>query len=452
MLGIALSPLRRCCAAVVLTLPVIGQQPLFDRVDAPPLLAPSVPFGDAARLVIEGGVLLVQQGDSRRELPCTRPDGCGTAHALATTVFGQQVLAAEHGLFVMDPAHPVVDAMDLRDGVPEGAALGLVADGTRLWFCTRDALAVVDVRFGYGYTFGAAEQVPPPPYTGISRDRGRLVLHTTSGAFGLRLQGEEPVGMEPQPSDGIAHDAVLAQVDGSVRFEAALRAASGKPLRARQRHSHLLQPLDDGVLRGLRPGEHTVLVYALDPDLRRTLVGDHSVHVPLPERYGTTFLPLAAVAAGILLLILAWPRRGRRRLGRATWRVAIVMVFGLQLLAALLGYGRSWPFMGFSMYTENYHEGSLLYKPLVRGCCVDGSIVELDDWQLGLHQDGYWQMLAEIVHGSEADLETLLATVQQRRRGARVIGFEFVDTRIRLTAQGPVDVAPTVLRRWRWSS
>jgi hypothetical protein len=127
-------------------------------------------------------------------------------------------------------------------------------------------------------------------------------------------------------------------------------------------------------------------------------------------------------------------------------------VFGLQFVAALLGYGRSWPFMGFSMYTENYEEGSLLYKPLVRGCCVDGSIVELDDWQLGLHQDGYWQMLAEIVHGSETQLEALLATVRQRRGGARVIGFEFLDTRIRLTADGPVDVAPTVLRRWRWPS
>ena len=153
--------------------------------------------------------------------------------------------------------------------------------------------------------------------------------------------------------------------------------------------------------------------------------------------------------AGLLLVALSWPRSGRRRVARTLLRAGVVGVLSLQLLAALLGYGRSWPFVGFSMYTETYREGSLLYKPLVLGVREDGSEVGLVDWDLGLRQDGYWHVLSELVYGDDALLQKHLSILASRRPSYAVTGLKFTDTRKRLTSDGPVDVAPVILRQWR---
>lgn len=425
------------------------------RLDAEPPEAPrQLPFGDAATLQIDArgdaapGLFVVRDGE-RRDVACTLPDGAGAVHAIARTSFAQFVVGADAGLLVLDPQHPVADPLEVRDGLPRGAVLGVACDRRgRVWLCTREHFAVVDARFAYGRTFVPADGVPAPPYRGLSRQDGRIVLHTDRGAFAYRPD----VGPAPRPAKGsIERAAKTASSDGVVRFAPEAAVARGAvQLRARRRHHHLIVPLEDGELRGLRPGSHVVDVFAVDRDLRRALVGRYDVRVPLPPQYSTRWLPPAAAVGVLLLAASAWPRRGRRRF----WRAALCTGFGaallLQLLAALLGYGRSWPFMGFSMYTETHHEGSALYKPEVRGRCENGRVVVLGDWFLDLRQDGYWQELSDVVHGGEARMEQLLATVRSRWPAANVQGFEFVDTRIRLTRDGPVDVAPVILRRWRW--
>jgi len=57
--------------------------------------------------------------------------------------------------------------------------------------------------------------------------------------------------------------------------------------------------------------------------------------------------------------------------------------------------------------------------------------------------------LSELVYGDDALLQQRLGVLAARRPGYRVTGLRFTDTRKRLTRDGPVDVAPVVLREWR---
>lgn len=397
---------------------------------------------------VDGALRLRERDEaSSRPAPCTHPEGTGRVHALARTGFGQCVVAADNGLFVLDEAHPVADLADLRDGVPEGAVLGVVPRGDgRVFVCTSEIFACVDLRHGFGASFGGPEGAPPPPYLGLSAVGDELVLRTAAGDFSY----VPDQGAPPRPAGDRVDRAELQVAYGdALPLSPPVTAAGRYQLRARRKHHHLLRPLVDGALPGLRPGYHTVEVYALDRDLRRREVGRYGVYVPLPPRFSTAGLLAAGVGGLVVLAACAWPRRGRRRVARAALRVGVVSVLGLQVLAALLGYGRSWPFMGFSMYTETYREGSLLYKPQVLGLRDDGGEVALSDWDLGLRQDGYWQVLSELAYGDEPLLQRHLDIVRSRRPRYRVTGLRILDTRKRLTVDGPVDVAPVVVREWR---
>ena len=77
------------------------------------------------------------------------------------------------------------------------------------------------------------------------------------------------------------------------------------------------------------------------------------------------------------------------------------------------------------------------------------SFSALSDWDLGLRQDGYWQVLSELAYGGAPLLQRHLDIVRSRRPRDRVTGLRILDTRKRLTVDGPVDVAPVVVREWR---
>lgn len=417
----------------------------------PPAQDASVELGDVvvtlrgSALLVAGEALLGSQG--AQPATCTDPGGLGRVYAIERTGFGQCVVGAERGLFVLDERHPWADRVTVRDGMPAGAVVGLASMGDgRLFVCTDLEFACVDLRHGFGFPFGEAEGLPAGPYRGLARAGDQLLLQARDGTFAY----QPDAGAPPRPSGGAPE-----RGERTVAFEAPVRlsppvAADGAVrLRARRQHHHLLTPLVDGALAGLRPGSHVVEVFAVDQDLRRSLVGQYDVRVPPPARFSKRALMAGAGLAGLLLIALSWPRSGRRRAARALLRAGVVGVLSLQLLAALLGYGRSWPFVGFSMYTETYREGSLLYKPLVLGVREDGSEVGLVDWDLGLRQDGYWHVLSELVYGDDALLQKHLSILASRRPSYAVTGLKFTDTRKRLTSDGPVDVAPVILRQWR---
>lgn len=419
-----------------------AQDELFELVPAEaPARDLALPLGKAGRLLLADGALTL----AGEPLPCTMSDGPGRIHAISREPSGRVVVGAENGLFVLDAAHPVLDGMDVRDGVGHGPFLDVRADDQgRIWYCTPDAVGVVDAAYGFGRTFPIQEGGP----TGFTRlwfDDGRLFVKADAGVWAYRPDQGEP----PRTATGeVARAELTASVDGVAPFALYVQANGGAMLRQRVEHHHLLTPIDDARLSGLHPGNLTVDVYAVDRDLRRARVASYRVHVPLPPQFSTRYLPGLVAGAGVLLFWLSWPRRGRRRFWRAMLRAGVIGIVGLQLIAATMGYGRSWPFMGFSMYTENYFEGSVLYKPAVFGVTADGRRVKLTDWQMGLMQDGYWHLLSEIVFDPDQRFDKIVRVVKRRRR-LDVVGFDVYDNRIRLTRNGPVDVAPTLVCSWR---
>jgi hypothetical protein len=369
------------------------------------------------------------------------------AQAATGTVF----VAADQGLFVLDAEHPVLDPMDLRDGVPPGVPRCLLVDAEdRLWLCTDEAFGVVDLRFGFGRTFGAADDLPAAPFTRLGRDpEGRILLAARDGTFAYTPDVGPPprrFGGEPLPS------AIIASPRGEVVLDLVVEGRGDVTLRQRRQNDHQLPAIEGRLLRGLRPGHHVVEVHAVDRDLRRTVVATYAVHVPLGPVLDARVLPTIALAVVLLLFGFAFrAARGApspwRRLVVAGSGSALVFVCGLQLLAACLGYGRSWPFVGFSMYTETWHRDAILYKPRLVGLLPDGARVVGAEGEVGLLQDGYWQMLAEVVFGGEPAQRELLTRWNAGRHAGlpRLSGFWLADGRIRLSADGPVDVAPTVL-------
>lgn len=464
MRHVATAILMVWCAAALVGSGAAQQsgRPLFEPCQAPVAVAEaSVPLGPDSlhpmgEAHIDSGLLMASVDGVAQMVPCTHPDGTGVVHALTREPSGRVVVTAEYGLFVLDGEHLCADRMDVEDGLPGGPAVGVAADEHgRIWLCTKNQFAVLDARFGFARTF-AVSDLPPPPFTAVAWSQGHVHLRSGSRDW-FRYQPD--VGPAPQNREGQSHQNsvitsnLTTDVDGTVRIALDVVANGGATLRQRRRHHHRLYAIEDQTLTGMRPGNHTVEVHAVDRDLRRAVVARYRIRVPFPPQYSLRWLPVFAGVAGLLLFALAWPWRGRRRFWRTVLRTGMVSVVGLQILAAFLGYGRSWPFVGFSMYTENYFEGSVLYKPRVRGLRADGQTEDLNQWQLGLVQDGYWQMLAEWVHGPERQLKEHLKGINQRRRWQDrswppLVGIEIADTRMRLTADGPVEVAPTIVHRW----
>jgi hypothetical protein len=417
----------------------------------PPFAATlDVGTGRGTFAVVDGALRFRDRGDAGAgvDVPATTP--CGRVHALTQVPSGTVVVACERGLFVCDVQHPVLDPADVRDGGPRGEVRSVVADATgRVWWCNEHELGVVDLRLRCGRRFTASDGLPSAPLQRVALGFDhRLVVVTANGTFGYRIdRGAPPALVGELPAT------VVANADGDATLPITVRAHGGGTLRVRRKHHHMVQPLDGQLVRGLRPGRHVLEVRAFDRDLRSTVLGECTVDVPLPGRFDVRWLFGAAGLAVMVVWWWAWrarPGSGFRRVAGASLRAALVAIAGLQLVAALLGYGRAWPFVGFSMYTETWHEHDVVFRPRIVGVRADGERVPLHEHQVGVHQDGYWQMLAEVAFGGDAAARAFFAKVARCRRpdDPPFTGFLLADGRIRLTAGGPVDVAPTVLVAW----
>src|SRR5262249_2437969 len=155
----------------------------------------------------------------------------------------------------------------------------------------------------------------------------------------------------------------------------------------------------------------------------------------------------AAGGAVLLLLLFLVPARGKGRaaLLQGALSATAALVVGLQVLAGVVGHGRSWPFVGFSMYTERYREGSVLYQPELVGTRSAGSRQQLDPSSAGTAKDGLWQLLVPLVHDGAPARERWLQAYNAGHPDAPLRGLCVQERRWRLTADGPVRVAPIVL-------
>lgn len=437
-------------------------EPAFERLpDGAPWPAPAearLP-GDV-RYAVEGGRLVRLRGGVRETLGCTLEGGPGAVRALAHHPAGTTFVAAERGLFRVSPEVDHLDPVEFAGGEPPGAPVGLHYDGDgRLWMATEQGFGCLDTLQFFGRSIGPGDGLPPGPFLDLAAEPdGALLLRAAGGVYRYRPgRGPPPAARVPAVDGrprGDSGEAVEVAPDGA--FELALEgeALGGASFRYRLRRHHLWRPLDAplGRVAHLEPGRHEVLVAAYDRDLVRSEPVSLAVRVPYPRQFDERLLvPAAAGAAlGVLVLFVLRARRrvragapARAEYARGVVGAGLFTVLGLQLLTALVPHARSWPFVGFAMYTEKYRAGDCTYKQTLYAIRRDGTRYEFRPHDAGYGQYVFKRALAPLVHGDDAARQAFLDEFNTRNVPVR--GFLIQDERHRLTPGGPVPVAATVM-------
>lgn len=207
----------------------------------------------------------------------------------------------------------------------------------------------------------------------------------------------------------------------------------------------------------MEPGTHLVELYAMDRDLNLSAPREVELQVPYPRAYSKSVLlstiggGLALLFAGLLLLARRQAMPFSQALRMAIGNGLILSLLGLQFLGAYLAHGRSYPFIGFTMYTEVAAEGALSFTPVFHGIYADGRQEQMFASYRSYTTLGTWDAVSHLLYGSEADRRAFVADYRNHDRWGRepIVGFELRTERHRLTANGPRSVAPLIMLRWR---
>ena len=425
----------------------------FSRVErAWPGAVTSIEESTLSKLEIREGRLFRSIRGIEHELLSVFGKPTGRILSLCAHPMGTVFVAAEQGLFATAQGFDVLDPLDLRDGVPKGRPVGLVLDRkNRLWLATEaGGFACIDTRFFYGRSFSAQDGLPKAPFSGLALGTSSALLLKNEDGIWRYLLAD---GAGPSLDVGGAARRTAGR-DGSLSLELGGAGLGGVSFRYRLGASHLWQPLTvtDGKARitGLRPGRQGIRIVALDRELNASgeLVLD--LVVPYPELFDkATLLPLLALGALFLFAAFCWRahRAGgtKQQYVRAALSTIVSTIFVCQVLVACIPHGKSWPFVGFDMYTERYEHLGLLYKPRLIGIDSNRRRFAIHPRQAGWSSDGYWQALVPLIHESATRGKDFLDAFRERNPGLDLQQYIVETQKTRLSSEGPVPVAPTVL-------
>jgi hypothetical protein len=227
-------------------------------------------------------------------------------------------------------------------------------------------------------------------------------------------------------------------------------ANGGASFRYRIDRHHLWRELTSDPIEGVPPGAHVLDVIAVDCDLRRSDPTRISVAFDLPRRYDKSFVVRAAILVAALVVAgFAW-RVLRHGGGRVAWlRVpissAIAIVLGVQVLAGIVPHAKGWPFIGFSMYTNTYEQGSSIYDEKLVGIDRSGGMRDLSYAGVVPFTDDPWQVIRPIVDGGPEVSRAWILRYNSLHPAQPIVGLQArVDRRV-LTPHGAVRVAPLIL-------
>ena len=430
---------------------------------APPPSDRTAPAGASTLEVCsQGAVVYRAEGarvlriDERGERALDSSDGAGPGRVLALAVHpaGTVYVAGENGLYCTSPEVELLDPLGLSDGAPAGRPIGLACEGFRLWILTESELGVVETRQRFGRCLGPEDKLPAGPFLGLRREGERgLLVRTAQREWAYRFdRGPRPTiallragGFVPESG------ARVPAVHGErVPLELEGEGTGGVSYRWRIADHHLWRALDAErpELPALEPGTHAIELCAFDRDLRRSEPARFQLRVAYPQRFKierAVPLALGVVALAGLTFFLRALRAGggRERTGRALLSSALFGLVGLQLLVALVPHGRSWPFVGFTMYTEHYDAFDQTYKQSLYPVRFDGTRYEHRPYSAGYAQFEFKRTMAPLVHGGPETRREFLRVFNRQNESVR--GYLVLDERYRLTTRGPRRVAPVVL-------
>lgn len=399
-------------------------------------------------LELRDGVLERRDSDGVRELGCTDREGPGRVLDLAADPAGVTFVVAERGLFLAGPTSEHLDPIELLDGAPPGSPTAVHVDARRrVWLATDEAVGVIEPSFYFGRTL-APELLPGPgPYTLGPGPNGAVRIN---GAPYAPDAGPPPRVLELRV-DGEAwdgDDTLERTYREPIRIGASGEANGGATFRYRLDGHHVWRDLgEELVLDDVAPGNHTLDVIALDRDLNRSAPARIRMRIAMPFYYGKGFVVAVAAITGALVLagFLLRARSAGGGLWRAIVSTGLVLVLGLEVLAALIPHNKGWPFVGFSMYSDKIEEGDAIFESVLIGVTPNGREFLIPPGSVGVAIDSRWQVLGPIIDGGDAAAEEFLAAYRERFPD-RVIGALQVQARrVRITDRGPIPVAPLIL-------
>ncbi len=417
--------------------------------------APRVLERDGSELVARGNRLTRLRDGRELELACTDVRGTGSIRDLALDPAGLVFVAAENGLFVVSPDVDALDRVWLWDGAPRGSPRSVFVDAQRrLWFATDQEIGAIDPTSGWGRTLTRAAGLPGgPPFRLAGEREGSLLVETASTTTRYRPdRAPEPAvtGLTVNGKPWRAGETIRETHGEPVHIVAEGRANGGATFRYRIDRHHVWNELGDEAIAGLYPGAHVIEVIAIDRDLRRSAPTRLAIDCALPPQYSKGFVArLALLVAALVTGFFVWRERriggGRIAWARAGISAAIAIVIGVQCLAGLVPHAKGWPFIGFSMYTNTYEEGSIIYEERVVGIDANGVRRSLSHYAVAPAIDSEWQVIWPLIDGGPTFSRGWIDRYNELNPGEPIVGLQTWALRHRLTREGAVRVAPLIL-------
>lgn len=434
----------------------------------PPARSLSVRESDGSVLEARGDRLVRRRAGRETELRSTAPGGTGPIRAFAPDPTGVTWIAAGEGIFLASPETGVADPLELKKGAPPGRPVGLHLDRKRrLWIATDTSFGVIDAGTLEGRTFTPADGLPASPPRGLAAAAdGSLLLITADGAYRYRPDTGSRPTVSITTVNGRPHAPgrpVTFEYPGSLTLTLSGTGLGGPAFRIlpSERGRYKIGSLEGStaVLERIDPGRRVVEVVAVDRDLNVSAPAAVTVDVSWPFFLRPPFVAatgLAAAAAVLAVFLLAARRSGggRPAYARAAVSAFLAPVLGLQILAGLVPHARGWPFVGFSMYTRTSGEGRVVGYRILEALGRDGSARPVNTW--GIFAAHLSQVVHPLLTGRSQGAGHLVRIYNERSGRPPIVGFRLRAYRHRLTADGPVRIAPLTVYQYleetRWAS
>lgn len=377
-----------------------------------------------------------------QEIGCTDPEGPGTIHGLARSPLGTTYVIAENGLYSLSDKVTDLTPLPLKSGAPAGVPRGIQVDDLGvIWLATDAGFGPVEPVHLFGRVLA------PGAFSGLSKSAdGTLHAQSAAGTFEYRPGAESPPvvrveSADPAPIDGVQH----------VRLASTTRGPALYAYRISYRYRYLTQSAAAFEIRDLEPGRQELMFAVYDQDMQRSADVRVVLQVPYPKTFSKAVAvpTILALGAGLLLVLLNAARRrggGRTRYTKALLSAFIGSVVGLQILAGIIPHAKGWPFVGFSMYSGTFAPGSHTYKGVVHAIYGQGFTRRILPASAGYLSDGAWQALIPLVYGDDETRQRFVDAYNKRQPGMPIYGIVVSDQKHRLTALGPIAVAPIVMR------
>jgi hypothetical protein len=411
------------------------------------------------RYEIVSGALMRKSGERVIRLDSIEPNALGTVLDADGDALGAIFVVSDKGLWSGWEELDVLDRVELLENAPPGAPTSVFVDAQRrVWLATDTSVGVVDPVYFFGRTLDdVAERCGAGPYrvragaAGKPLFRGSLseVEHDPDAAPPPRV-----VSVSTAARELARGDVLSSRYPRRIELVAHGAAHGGAVLRYRLDHHHVWLPFDGALaLERTPPGNHRLEIVAEDASLRRSEPFAVQLAISLPTYYEPKFVAAVAAVAAIGL-IASFLRRyralpARARAAQSALSSAIAFVLVLQVLAGIAGHAAGWPFVGYTMYSDAYGEGSCTYEMSVVGLGPSGERLYIPFQALGVATDDPTFVHHALIDGGPAVARDYVERWNALIPSMPLAGVAVHSRRVRLMASGPVRVAPLIHFSWR---